>query len=187
MNLPDLLLVAVGLSMDAFAAAVCLGLSLWNFRWRKAVFAGLYFGVFQGAMPLAGYWLAARFRHFILPFGHWIAFFLLGIIGGRMIAESFTATPGRGRVPSSSLRPAKMVPLALATSIDALAVGISFAFLPVHILPAAALIGAVTFVLCTAGVRLGHLVGPRLHGQAEFIGGCLLLLIGIKILAEGLG
>lgn len=186
MNLLDLLLVAVGLSMDAFAVAVCLGLSIWNFRWRKALTAGLYFGAFQAGMPLIGYRLGAMFRERILPVSHWIAFFLLLGIGSKMIAESFSARNGRERVPGASLRFSKMAPLALATSIDALAAGVSFAFLQVRILPAAALIGAVTLVLSMIGVRIGHTFGSRLHGQAEFIGGFLLMLMGFKILLEGL-
>lgn len=186
MNLLDYLLVAVGVAMDAFAVAVCLGLAMWRFRWRKALIVGAYFGAFQAGMPLIGYRLGALFRAYILPVGHWIAFVLLLAIGGKMIVESFSAGENRAAVSGSSLRFGKMVPLALATSIDALAVGVSFAFLQVRILPAAALIGAVTLALSAAGVRIGHTFGPRLHGQAEFIGGLLLLLIGLKILLEGL-
>jgi putative Mn2+ efflux pump MntP len=206
MNILELLLIAIGLSMDAFAVAVCLGLTMPQVTVRKAFIIGLYFGVFQAAMPLIGYLLGTQFADKITAFDHWIAFILLAFIGGRMVVESFkpigcadrecpkeTCTdrkcPGgeRPQQEEAVLTPAKMLPLALATSIDALAVGISFAFLKVAIVPAVSSIGVVTLTLSMLGVKIGNVFGTRFKSKAELMGGIILILIGLKILLEHLG
>ena len=206
MRLPELLFIAAGLSMDAFAAAVCAGAAVKKAGVRETLTVGLYFGGFQAAMPLIGYLSAKLFAEKILAFDHWIALALLGFIGGRMIAGSFqkSGCPDRacpagtcsdrtcpgGRKPDPSemkLFPAQMVTLALATSIDALAAGVSFAFLQVSIVPAVALIGAVTLVLSMAGVKIGSLFGRRFKASAEFAGGVILVLMGVKIALEHTG
>lgn len=191
MGLTELFLIAVGLSMDAFAVAVCIGLTLPKVTVSKSLIVGLYFGVFQAVMPLIGYALARWFAAEITTFDHWIAFALLCAIGGKMIVESFRkkGCPG-GDCPvvdESPLNPAKMLPLALATSIDALAVGVSFAFLQARIGLAVLLIGATTLVLSMAGIEIGHKFGSKLKSKAELTGGVILVLIGTKILLEHLG
>ncbi len=183
MGLGELLLIAVSLSMDAFAVAICKGLSIRTLRWRDAAVVGLYFGVFQALMPAIGYTLGSVFADAVTHIDHWIAFLLLGGIGANMIWESLK----KGEEDCDpSLRFRDMIVLALATSIDALAVGISFAFLRVEVLPAVSLIGAVTFLLSMLGVRLGHLFGARFKAKAEFFGGVVLILMGLKILLEHL-
>ena len=203
MNLMELLLIAIGLSMDAFAVAACFGLTMPKATIQKALIVGLYFGFFQAVMPLAGYWLATQFADKIIAFDHWIAFALLSIIGGKMIVESFkkegcadrecTAETCTDRgCPSGerpekeevSLKPGKMLPLALATSIDALAVGVSFAFLNVNIVPAILSIGIITLTLSVLGVKIGNIFGVKFKSKAEFAGGIILVLIGLKILLE---
>ena len=203
MGLLELFLIAAGLSMDAFAASVCAGLSVKKAGVKEALTVGLYFGFFQAAMPLIGYLFAKLFADRILAFDHWIALALLGFIGGRMIAGSFRkegcpdrecpagtcsdrTCPG-GRKPDSSemtLFPAQMISLALATSIDALAVGVSFAFLQVGIVPAAVLIGTVTLLLSMAGVKIGRVFGKKFKAKAELAGGVVLVLMGVKIVLE---
>ena len=172
MILFELFIIAVGLSMDAFAVAVCAGLSMQKITLKKSLTVGLYFGIFQAVMPLIGYLLATRFASAISTYDHWISFILLGIIGGKMIVESFKRTgcrdrecptgcctdrkcPGgeRSEIKEATLRPAEMLPLALATSIDALAVGVSFALLDVNIVPAVLSIGFVTLSLSMLGVK----------------------------------
>lgn len=186
MSLWELFVIAVGLSMDAFAVAICKGLSVGRVRGSHAVTAGIYFGGFQMLMPLLGYLLGVRFQEIIAGVDHWIAFLLLGLIGANMIRES----RGGEEHVDSSFRPRSMLPLAVATSIDALAVGVSFAFLGMtgrEILGAAALIGAVTFVLSAVGVRVGSVFGSRFKSRAELCGGVILIFIGLKILLEHLG
>ena len=183
MTFTELFLLAVGLAMDAFAVSVCKGLALSRVDMKKALAAGLWFGGFQALMPLLGYLLGSRFASYIADFDHWIAFVLLALIGGNMIRESF----GDEEEADASFGLRAMLPLALATSIDALAVGLTFAFLSVRVLPAVTLIGVVTLVISTAGVKLGNLFGARFRGKAEFAGGLILILLGVKILLEHLG
>ena len=184
MNFWELLLLAVGLSMDAFAASVCKGLSLPRLRARDALTVGIWFGGFQALMPLAGCALGSAFAERIIAVDHWVAFGLLALIGGNMLWEGLSPEEGRCE---ASLRPLEMFPLALATSIDALAVGITFAFLRVSILPAAGLIGAVTCALSALGVFLGRSFGIRYRARAQIMGGSVLLGMGAHILLEHLG
>ncbi len=183
MGLIELLLIAVGLSMDAFAVSVCKGLSVKELRPGHALLAGLYFGGFQFLMPLLGWLLGSRFENLISSVDHWIAFLLLCAIGGNMIKEAF----GKAEQLSDDFGFKTMLLLAVATSIDALAVGISFAVLSVRILPAAALIGVTTFCLSAAGIYIGRSFGLRYKSKAELAGGVILILIGLKILLEHLG
>lgn len=186
MSLWELFVIAVGLSMDAFAVAICKGLSVGRVRGSHAVTAGIYFGGFQMLMPLLGYLLGVRFQEIIAGVDHWIAFLLLGLIGANMIRES----RGGEEHVDSSFRPRSMLPLAVATSIDALTVGITFAFLQLDqadILWAVSLIGVTTFVLSAIGVKAGGIVGERGKSRAELAGGIVLILMGCKILVEHLG
>ena len=182
MSLFELLLIAVGLSMDAFAVSICKGLSLQELKPRHAALVGLYFGGFQALMPVMGWLLGFRFERVIESIDHWVAFALLGIIGLSMIRES-----GNTEEVSGDLGVRSMLVLAVATSIDALAVGITFAFLSVKILPAACLIGVTTFLLSALGVYIGHVFGLKYKAKAELAGGVILILIGLKILLEHLG
>lgn len=183
MGFTELLLVALGLSMDAFAVSVCKGLGVKRPGLRHGVLAGLYFGGFQFLMPVIGWLLGYKFEHLITSVDHWIAFLLLGIIGGNMIKESFS----KSEELNDDFGVKTMLLMAVATSIDALAVGISFAFLQVEILPAAGLIGLITFLLSGVGIFVGHAFGSRLKAGAERAGGIILILIGLKILLEHLG
>jgi len=176
--------IGVGLSMDAFAVAICKGLSVPKVKLRHLLITGLYFGGFQALMPLLGYLLGFRFERFITSFDHWIAFALLLLIGGSMIKEALS---GEEEKVDDSFAFKTMLVLAVATSIDALAVGISFAFLGVSILPAVIIIGATTFVLSGAGLFVGNLFGTRYKSAAQIAGGVILILIGLKILLEHLG
>lgn len=178
-------LIAVGLSMDAFAVSICKGLSVGAVRPRHALTAGLWFGGFQALMPLLGWLLGSRFQALITNVDHWIAFVLLCAIGGNMVRESRTC--GACGEMDASFAPKVMLPLAVATSIDALAVGVTFAFLRVDILPAVCFIGAVTFVFSFAGVKMGSVFGARYQSKAELFGGGVLIGMGIKILLEHLG
>ncbi len=180
MSLLELFIIAVGLSMDAFAVAVCKGLSLPKMEPKHAVLAGVYFGVFQGLMPLIGYMLGVRFQNAITSIDHWVAFILLGLIGINMIKESRSQEEECD--PSFDVR--SMLILAVATSIDALAVGVTFAFLQVQIIPAVLFIGVTTCVLSMAGVRIGHVFGCRYKSRAELFGGLILVIMGTKILLE---
>ena len=182
MGFAELLLIAVGLSMDAFAVSVCKGLSLKKLELRHAALVGLYFGGFQALMPVIGWALGYRFMPVIESVDHWIAFGLLTVIGLSMIREA-----GQKEELSDDLSFKAMLPLAVATSIDALAVGVTFAFLQVRILPAASLIGVTTFLLSALGVWIGHLFGLKYKAKAEVAGGVILILIGVKILLEHLG
>ena len=183
MGLWELFVIAVGLSMDAFAVSVCKGLSVGRARAGHCLTAGVYFGGFQMLMPLAGYLLGVRFQGIIASVDHWIAFVLLGVIGANMIREA----GGGGECLDCSFQPRAMLPLAVATSIDALAVGVTFACLEVDILPAVAFIGAATFGLCWAGVGLGARLGERFGSRAQLAGGAVLIAMGSKILLEHLG
>jgi len=177
--------LAVGLSMDAFAVSICKGLSMAKATLKKALIVGLYFGAFQAGMPLIGYAISNQFAEKIIAFDHWIAFGLLSFLGGKMILGSFKKEEhSKNEVP---LGPRQMLPLAIATSIDALAVGVSFAFLQVNIIPAVLLIGITTFVLSAAGVKIGSIFGAKFKSKAELAGGIILILIGLNILLEHLG
>ena len=182
MSFLELLLIAVGLSMDAFAVSICKGLSLKNLKTRHAALVGLYFGGFQFLMPVIGWALGYRFERVIESVDHWIAFGLLAIIGLSMIREA-----KQNEELNDDLSFKTMLLLAIATSIDALAVGVTFAFLQVRILPASALIGVTTFLLSALGVYIGHLFGLKYKARAEIAGGVILILIGVKILLEHLG
>lgn len=170
--------------MDAFAVSICKGLSVGKIRPRHALIAGGWFGFFQAFMPVLGYVLGIRFQNLIASVDHWIAFVLLALIGGNMIRE---ALGGENEGADDDFGPRAMVLLAIATSIDALAVGITFAFLEVSILPAAGLIGVTTFVISAAGICIGAFFGSRFRKWAELAGGIILILIGLKILLEHLG
>ena len=185
MRLYELFIVAVSLSMDAFAVSVCKGLSVGRPKWWHCLTCGVWFGGFQALMPLLGYLLGTQFEQFVTSVDHWIAFVLLGIIGGNMIREALSKDEDK---LDGSLAFKTMLLLAIATSIDALAVGITFAFLPgTRIVPAVALIGSITFVFSAAGIRLGNVFGLRYKRKAEFAGGVILILLGTKILLEHLG
>ncbi len=179
----ELLLLAVGLSMDAFAVSLCKGLAAGTPRLGQVLAAGLWFGGFQALMPLLGYWLGSAFGSTIARWDHWIAFGLLAAIGGHMIKESFT--PDRA---DDSFAPVTMLVLALATSIDAMAVGVTFALLPnVALWQSVATIGVVTFVFSAVGVAAGSALGRRFGPRAKRLGGVILIAIGLKILLEHLG
>ena len=184
MSILELFLLAVGLSMDAFAVAVCKGLAAGKVRFRHMLIPGAWFGVFQALMPLLGYALGARFEKYIVSVDHWIAFVLLAGIGANMLREALRDEPGE---EDASLKAKVMLPLALATSIDALAVGVTFAFLQVRIVPAVSFIGVVTFLLSMAGVKIGSIFGVRWRKGAQIAGGVILILLGLKILLEHLG
>jgi len=184
MGFAELLILAVGLSMDAFAVAVCKGLSIRALMPRHAIVVGLWFGAFQALMPAVGWLLGAAFADMIAAVDHWIAFVLLALIGGGMIKE---ALGDDCEDCDPSLAPLTMLLLAVATSIDALAVGVTFAFLRVDILPAVTLIGVCTFAISAAGVKVGNVFGTRYKSRAELFGGVVLVLIGLKILLEHLG
>lgn len=183
MSMLELFALAVGLSMDAFAVSVCKGLSLVQIRWKHSVLAGLYFGIFQAGMPAVGYLLGIQFQDAITFIDHWIAFFLLGIIGLNMIKEALSKEDS-DHLSDSSFSVQSMLILAVATSIDALAVGITFAFLNVQIVPAVLFIGSITFLFSFFGVRAGNIFGIRYKAKAELAGGIILIGIGIKIFAE---
>ncbi len=185
MSLFELFIIAVGLSMDAFAVAVCKGLSMRRATLKNALIVGLYFGVFQAAMPLIGYFLGVSLADQITAYDHWIAFALLAIIGGKMIYESFHKDAD-GEDEGGEVTFQKMLPLAVATSIDALAVGVSFAFLRVSIFPAVTFIGVVTLTLSMLGVKIGNIFGAKFKSKAELAGGVILILMGTKILLEHL-
>ena len=184
MSLWELLVIAVGLSMDACAVSICKGLSVGNVRPRHALTCGGYFGLFQGMMPLIGWLLGVRFQNLIVSIDHWIAFVLLGLIGLNMIRES---REDEEECLDCSFNFRAMLPLAVATSIDALAVGVTFAFLQVNIVPAVAFIGIVTFTLSAVGTWVGGIFGARFKSKAEFVGGAILMVMGTRILLEHLG
>ena len=184
MGLTELFILAVGLSMDAFAVAVCKGLAMPKCTFKKAAIVGLWFGGFQALMPAIGYILGAQFQEAIASIDHWIAFVLLALIGGNMIHE---ALDNDEEEADASLDVKTMFLLAVATSIDALAIGITFAFLKVSIIPAVCFIGIVTFIISFAGVKIGNVFGARYKNKAEIVGGVILILLGLKILLDHLG
>lgn len=170
--------------MDAFAVSVCKGLAMPKCTFKKAAIVGLWFGGFQALMPAIGYILGAQFQEAIASIDHWIAFVLLALIGGNMIHE---ALDNDEEEADASLDVKTMFLLAVATSIDALAIGITFAFLKVNIIPAVCFIGIVTFIISFAGVKIGNVFGVRYKNKAEIVGGVILILLGLKILLEHLG
>ena len=191
MGFLELFLIGVGLSMDAFAVSVCRGLAMPRMDWRQGALAALFFGGFQALMPLAGWGLGRQFEQYITSIDHWIAFILLGIIGINKIREARSAEEDcptcateNGQAPFSLKA---MLPLAIATSIDALAIGVTLAFLQVEILPAITFIGVITFLISGAGIRIGNIFGSKWKSKAEFAGGIILIYMGMKILLEHLG
>ena len=184
MSFIELFILAVGLSMDAFAVSICKGLSVQKLEVKHCLICGLYFGGFQALMPLIGWLLGIRFQSLITNVDHWIAFILLGIIGFNMIKES--RNKDEEECPDASFSVKTMLTLAVATSIDALAVGVTFAFLDVAIVPAIIFIGLTTFVCSFVGVKIGNVFGNRFESKAEFFGGLVLIAIGVKILIEHL-
>lgn len=183
MGIVELLLISIGLGMDAFAVAVCKGISMKKMDWKKAIIIGLYFGGFQGLMPLLGFILGKGFENIVTSVDHWIAFTLLAIIGLNMIREAFSKDEEK---MDDSVCFKSMIVLAIATSIDALAIGITFAFLKVNILLAILMIGIITFILSVIGTKIGNKCGDKFGSKAEFAGGIILILIGTKILLEHL-
>lgn len=177
-----LFLMALGLSMDAFSVSICKGLSLRKVNVKQMCIVGAWFGGFQALMPFIGYFIGHFFTGYITKYAHWIAFILLLIIGGKMIIESFKNEPEG----DDSLSPKTMFILAVATSIDALAVGVTLAFLKQNIFLAVCEIGLVTFICCVIGVKIGSLFGAKYHSKATFCGGVILVLIGLNILLDGM-
>lgn len=182
MGIWELFVLAVGLSMDAFAVSICKGLSVLELKPKHMLVTGIYFGGFQAIMPLIGYLLGKQFEALITNVDHWIAFALLLLIGVNMILESRKAADDL----NASFSPRTMLPLAIATSIDALAIGVTFAFLQVNILYAISFIGVITLVLSAIGVKIGNVFGARFKSKAEIAGGVVLILMGTKILLEHL-
>ena len=193
MGIVELFLLAVGLSMDAFAVSVCKGLAMQKLHWKHCVICGIWFGGFQGLMPLIGYLLGAQFEVYITSIAPWVAFVLLAFIGGNMIKESLSHEEEEA---SAGLDVRTMFLMAVATSIDALAVGITFAMVPVAVTTGSAmentligvsLIGVTTFVLSCIGVKVGNVFGTKYKSKAELAGGLILICIGLKILLEHFG
>lgn len=187
MGFVELLLIAVGLSMDAFAVSICKGLGMRALNMRTAAVLALFFGGFQALMPVIGWALGSQFMGVIAPVDHWVAFLLLAFIGGKMLWEAVRGEEDCGCEDTSAIDLREFLVLAIATSIDALAVGISFAALSVDIAPAVALIGVTTFALSLVGVAVGHFFGSRYERPAGVVGGVVLILIGLKVLLEHLG
>ena len=183
MSIIEIVLIAIGLAMDAFAVSICRGLAMPGYKLRYSIKVGLYFGIAQAVMPLIGYLLGFSYEKYITEYDHWIAFVLLVLIGANMIREAFGKDDEEQK---AGLGFKVLFPMAIATSIDALAVGVTFAFLEVNIVVAISIIGALTFFISAAGVKLGSIFGCRFKNKAEFAGGAILILIGTKILIEHL-
>ena len=186
MGIFELILLSIGLGMDAFAVSVCKGISMKKMNWKKASLIGLYFGGFQAVMPILGYFFGTSFESFITNIDHWIAFILLVIIGAKMIQEAFQKDKDEDEY-NEDISVKAMLILSIATSIDALAVGITFAFLKVDLVLAFSLIGIITFILSVLGTKIGNRFGDKYKSKAELIGGIILILMGLKILLEHLG
>ena len=186
MGIWELLLIGVGLSMDAFAVAICKGLNMRKVNKLHCFLIALFFGGFQAFMPLVGWALGMQFEQYITSIDHWIAFILLAFLGGKMIVEALKEDEEEINKTESKLDIKELFILAIATSIDALAVGITFAFLNVNIIPAITIIGCTTFILSAIGVFIGNIFGSRYKSKAELAGGIILVLIGLKILLEHL-
>lgn len=183
MKLGEIIFIAIGLAMDAFAVSVCKGLSMKKIKWKNTLIIALYFGLFQAVMPILGYLLGSSLSEFVQKIDHWIAFILLAIIGVNMIKES---TDDELEKRNDRIDFKTMIVLAIATSIDALAVGITFAFFNVNLLFAVIIIGIITFILSIFGVLIGNKFGDKLQNKAELAGGIILIVIGLKILLEHL-
>lgn len=188
MGFVDLLCIGIGLSMDAFAVAICKGLAMPKLNMKNALIIALFFGGFQALMPMLGWALGTQFAGFVTSVSHWIAFALLLFIGGKMLWDVFRGTDEE-EAPDEVFRldVKELFLLAVATSIDALAVGITFAFLQVDIAPSVSIIGLTTFIISLAGVAIGHAFGSRYERPSQIVGGVVLIVIGSKILLEGLG
>lgn len=182
----EILLISIGLAMDAFAVAICKGLSMKSMDWKKAIIIGIWFGVFQALMPVIGFVLGSTFESFITSIDHWIAFILLGIIGGKMVKEAFA---GDSEASTDDVSFKAMLVLAIATSIDALAVGIAYvcAYGSTNAAITFSSIGIITFIMSVIGVKIGNKFGDKFEKKAELAGGTSLILLGIKILLEHLG
>lgn len=187
MSIWEILLIGLSVSADAFAVAMCKGVEMKKFRLKYALLIALFFGGFQMLMPLIGWAVASVFEKYITAFDHWIAFGLLAILGGKMIFDSFKKEPESEEEQVLKLGLKTLLLMALATSIDALAVGVTFAFLQVNIWIAISLIGATTFFCSVVGVLIGTKIGDKFKNKAEFVGGLILVLLGLKILLEHLG
>ncbi len=187
MGIGEIIFIGVGLSADAFSVAVCKGLNMRKLNLKHGYIIALFFGVFQAVMPLIGYLLGTGFSSYIEAVDHWIAFVLLAFIGGKMAFEAIRDKGDDEEEKSDAINLGELIVMAVATSIDALAVGITFAFLDVKIIPAAAIIGVTTFALSLAGVLIGNKFGAKYKNKAELAGGIILILIGLKILLEHLG
>lgn len=185
MGLIELVLISIGLAMDAFAVSICKGLSMKKLDIKKALIIGLYFGGFQGGMPILGYLLGIGFQEKIQFIDHWIAFGLLTFIGFNMIKEALSKDDCEESDDKTDFK--TMIVLAIATSIDALAIGVTFAFLNVNIILAVSLIAIITFVISVIGVKIGNVFGDKYEKKAEITGGIILILLGVKILLEHLG
>lgn len=179
----EILLISIGLAMDAFAVSVCKGLAMKKMSWKKAIIIGLYFGIFQAVMPVIGYFLGTTFERFITNVDHWIAFILLVGIGINMVKEAFDKE-SENRNDNVDVK--TMLVLSIATSIDALAIGITFACLKIHIVMPVIAIGLITFIISVIGVKIGNRFGDKYEKKAEIMGGVILILLGIKILLEHL-
>ena len=184
MELFEIIVIGIGLAMDAFAVSICKGLSMKKINWKNAMIIALYFGLFQAGMPVLGYALGSAFSSFVQSVDHWIAFILLAIIGGNMIKDS---TDDEVEKRNDKVDARTMIVLAIATSIDALAIGVTFAFFEVNLLLAILIIGVITFVLSVLGVIIGNKFGDKFQNRAELAGGIILIIIGLKILLEHLG
>jgi putative Mn2+ efflux pump MntP len=185
MGIIEILLLGISLAMDAFAVSICKGLSMKKINWKKAIIIALYFGFFQALMPVIGYFLGITFQSLVTNIDHWIAFVLLILIGGNMIREALSEDESKNCNDNVDFK--TMVILAIATSIDALAVGITFAFLDVNVPIAVSLIGITTFIISLIGVKIGNRFGNKYENKAQIAGGVVLILIGLKILLEHLG
>lgn len=180
----EILLISIGLAMDAFAVSVCKGLAMKKMSWKKAIIIGLYFGIFQAVMPVIGYFLGTTFERFITNVDHWVAFILLVGIGINMVKEAFNK---ESENRNNNVDMKTMLVLSIATSIDALAIGITFACLKIHIVMPVITIGLITFIISVIGVKIGNQFGDKYGKKAEIMGGVILILLGIKILLEHLG
>ena len=184
MGIIEIVLIGLSLAMDAFAVSICKGLSMKKMNWKSAIIISLYFGIFQAFMPVVGYFLGSTFESYVTNIDHWIAFILLSLIGGNMIKESFDS---EDKKKNDKIDFKTMIVLAIATSIDALAIGITFAFFEVNLLLSISIIGIITFLLSIIGVKIGNKFGDKYQNKAEFVSGLILVLLGIKILLEHLG
>lgn len=184
MEIFEIILIAVSLAMDAFAVSICKGLSMKKLDWKKVTIIALYFGGFQAFMPIIGYFLGSAFAEFVSSIDHWIAFILLAIIGGNMIKDSFDDEEEKR---NDKVDFKTMIVLAIATSIDALAVGVTFAFFETNLWISILVIGVITFAMSIIGVKVGNKFGDKFQNKAELLGGIILIFIGLKILLEHLG